>query len=84
MAKVAKKQSKLEHSLEVLKKVVDKAIAKDPEVRVLLNGVLISFKRNMKSKAANAKDRKYTSNQKHEKEYSKKRKSAIVKYKTKK
>jgi hypothetical protein len=37
-----------------------------------------------RSKAALAKDRKYTSDEKHEKAYSKKRKSPIVRYKNKK
>lgn len=34
-----------------------------------------------RSKAALAKDRKYTSEQSHEKRYAKKRKSPVVKYK---
>jgi hypothetical protein len=37
-----------------------------------------------RTKSALAKDRKYTSQQEHEKAYSKKRKSAVVKYKKKK
>jgi hypothetical protein len=41
-------------------------------------------KSTAKNKAAWAKDRKYTSEEPHEKRYSKKRKSAVVKYKKKK
>ena len=37
-----------------------------------------------RTKSALAKDRKYTSQQKHEKTYTKKRKSAVRKYKKKK
>lgn len=40
-------------------------------------------KTKTKSKAARAKDRKYTSNEKWEKEYAKKRKSPVIHYKRK-
>jgi len=80
MAKT-KKLTATEHAVEVLKRVLEKQMY---ETRVGVGYRIIrNFKLGMCSKAARAKDRKYTSSEKHEQKYAKKRKSAVVKYKKK-
>lgn len=89
MAKV-KKETKSTKYIKVLKELLIKEIsAKFPFLAYKLrmqmcNNVIKGFKKVFKTKASKAKDRKYTSNQKHEVKYSKKRKSKILKYKKKK
>jgi hypothetical protein len=78
MAKTTKKLTATEHAVEVLSKILLRNDDLWDEVR---EKILRNFKRGMQSKAARAKDRKYTSSEKHEKNYAKKRKSPIVKYK---
>lgn len=78
---MAKKKLKpTEHAIEVLKRVLlNQGFTDQPGSFV--RRVIRNFKAGMRSKAARAKDRKYTSNEKYEQSYSKKRKSAIIKYK---
>ncbi|MBP8113822.1 MAG: hypothetical protein KAY50_00625 [Chitinophagaceae bacterium] len=90
MAKTTKKLTATEHAVEVLKRVLEKQFSYDTEIGSILSPqstkkrILRNFKLGMRSKAARAKDRKYTSNEPYEKQYAKKRKSAVIKYKTKK
>jgi len=89
MAKTTKKLNATQHAVEILKRILEKQFSYDTELGSILNPqatkkrILRNFKLGMRNKAARAKDRKYTSSEKHEQKYAKKRKSAVVKYKKK-
>ena len=80
--KVAKRKSVNEKHIEILKTVFEKE-GYYVGGWGLAERIIRKFKRAIQPKAARAKDRKYTSNEKHEVAYSKKRKSPVIKYKTK-